>query len=75
MLFGSVFVSFAEGTKEGTRKIIVKDRYHKLPEPIDDPYLPPQWMSSLGSVPAKFVPNLREMIPEDFKSGHCSTSC
>ena len=67
MMCGSVFVSFSEANKEGKRTIIVKDRYNKLPEPIDDPFVPPQWMSELGSVPAKWAPKIHDMIPEDYK--------
>ena len=55
-------------TKNANNKTEVTDRFKSLPEPIDDPFVPPQWQSDagLGDIPAKWAPEIRDFVPEGY---------
>lgn len=64
MMSGMIWLSY-KNSGDGQEKLELTSRFMPLPEPIEDPLVPPQWQSEigLGDIPAKWAPPVREMCP------------
>lgn len=61
MLQGNIWMTCKD------EKVVIVDSFKAIPEPVDDPMIPPKWQTEFGSIPDRFAPDLVSMVPEDLK--------